>query len=102
MVIATEGEGHRGPSWASSQILPWFVVDPQNAAHHFVLDRYDSSMDKNQVQTKPFDLQIVFPQPETRQYSEQDQVLVPYNQQRQHIQETQTRQVPVGAKLTLD
>jgi hypothetical protein len=59
-------------------------------------------MDMNQVQTKPFDLQTVFPQPETQQYSEQDQVLVPYSQQRQHIQATQIHLVPVGAKLTLD
>lgn len=101
-MIATESEGHHGPSWASSQILPWFVVEPQNVEHHSVLDTYECSMDMNQVQTKLFDLQIVFPQPETQQYSEQDQALVPNNQQWQHIQETQIHLVPVGAKLTPD
>lgn len=102
MVIAIESEAHHGPSWASSQILPWFVVEQQNAGHHSVLDRYDRSMDMNQVQTKPFDLQMVFPQPETQQYNGQDQALVPYSQQRQHTQETEIHLEHVGAKLTLD
>lgn len=102
MVIATETGVHHGSSWASSLILPCFVVEQQNAEHHSVPDRYDRSMDMSQVQTKPLDLQIVFPQLETQQHSKQDQALVPYNQQRQRIQETRIHLEPVGAKLTLE
>lgn len=102
MVIATDSLGRHGPSWASSRILPWFVVEQQNAKHHSVLDRHDRSMGMSQVQTIPLDLQILFPQPLTQQHSKQDQVLVPYNQQRLHIQETQIHLGPVGAKLTLE
>jgi len=99
MVIATESEGHRGSSWASSRILPCFVVAQQNAKHHCVLDRYDRTMDMSQVRTKPSNLQILFPQSVTLTHSTQDQALVPNNQQRQHIQEPQIHLEPVGAKL---
>lgn len=89
MVIATDSEGHHGPSLASSRILPCFVVEQQNAKHHSVLDRYDRSMDMSQVQTKPSTLQILFPQQVTPRYSKQDQALVPNNPQQQHIREIQ-------------
>lgn len=59
-------------------------------------------MDMSQVQTKASALQIVFPQPMTGQRSIQDQALVPYNHQQQHIQEKQTHLEPVGAKLILE
>lgn len=99
MVFATESEGHRGFSWASSHIHPCFVVAQQNAKHHSVLDRYDRTTDMSQMQTKPSNLQILFPQSVTLPHSTQDQPLVPNNQQRQHIQEPQIPREPVAAKL---
>lgn len=98
-MIATDSEGHHGFSWASSRILPCFVVVQQNAKHHSVLDIYDRTTDMNQMQTKPSNLQILFPQSVTLPHSTQDQALVPNDQQRQHIQEPQIHLEPVVAKL---
>lgn len=99
MMFAADSEGHREFSSASSRIHPCFVVAQQNAKHHSVLDRYDMTTDMSQMQTKPSNLQILFPQSVTQPHSTQDQPLVPNTQQRQHIQEPQIPLEPVAAKL---